>query len=74
MKSVYNLDFLGLTSPVVERKLESLMIAKIKDLLMELGHGFCFIGNQYSLSLNNKRIAGKIERKTTISKRYKKKD
>jgi len=54
LKSVYNLDFLGLTAPVVERKLESLMIAKIKNLLMELGHGFCFIGNQYPLSLNNK--------------------
>jgi len=53
LKSVYNLDFLGLTAPVLERKLESLMIAKVKDLLMELGYGFCFIGNQYPLSLNN---------------------
>ena len=54
LKTVYNLDFLGLTAPVVERKLESLMITKIKDLLMELGYGFCFVGNQYPLKLNNK--------------------
>lgn len=54
LKSVYNLDFLGLTSPVIERKLESLLIAKVKDLLMELGYGFCFIGNQYPLQLNGK--------------------
>lgn len=54
LKSIYNLDFLGLTTPVLERKLESLMIAKVKELLMELGYGFCFIGNQYPLKLNNK--------------------
>jgi len=54
LKSVYNLDFLGLTAPVVERKLESLLISKVKELLMELGYGFCFIGNQYPLQLNGK--------------------
>ena len=55
LKSVYNLDFLGLTAPVIERQLESLMISKIRDLLMELGYGFCFVGNQYPLKLNNKK-------------------
>ena len=55
LKSVYNLDFLGLTTPVIERQLESLMISKIRDLLMELGYGFCFVGNQYPLKLNNKK-------------------
>ena len=30
------------------------MIAKVKELLMELGYGFCFIGNQYPLKLNSK--------------------
>ena len=54
LKSVYNLDFLGLTAPVLERKLESVMIEKIRNLLMELGYGFCFIGNQYPLKLNTK--------------------
>ncbi len=54
LKSVYNLDFLGLKAPVLERKLENLMIEKVRDLLMELGYGFCFIGNQYPLKLNTK--------------------
>ncbi len=30
------------------------MIEKVRDLLMELGYGFCFIGNQYPLKLNTK--------------------
>jgi hypothetical protein len=30
------------------------MIEKIRDLLMELGYGFCFIGNQYPLKLSTK--------------------
>lgn len=54
LKSVYNLDFLGIKKPVIERKLEALMINKIKNLIMELGYGFCFIGNQYNLKLNQK--------------------
>ncbi|MBE9467168.1 MAG: DUF1016 family protein [Bacteroidetes bacterium] len=54
LKSVYNLDFLGLTAPVLERKLESAMIEKVRNLLMELGYGFCFIGNRYPLKLNTK--------------------
>ncbi len=54
LKSEYNLDFLGITQPVLERELENRLIANIKDLLMELGYGFCFIGNQYRLKLNDK--------------------
>lgn len=54
MKSVYNLDFLGITKPVLEREMENLLIAKIRDFIMELGYGFCFIGNQYKIVFNNK--------------------
>jgi len=54
MKSVYNLDFLGITKPVLEREMENIMIAKIRDFIMELGYGFCYIGNQYKIMLNNK--------------------
>ena len=54
MKSVYNLDFLGITKPVLEREMENMLIAKIRDFIMELGYGFCYIGNQYKLKLNNK--------------------
>lgn len=54
LKSNYNLDFLGISKPVLERELENRLVENIRDLLMELGYGFCFIGNQYRLLLNNK--------------------
>lgn len=54
LKSEYNLDFLGVTSPILERELENKLIENIRDLIMELGYGFCFIGNQYRLKLNEK--------------------
>ncbi|MFA5780119.1 MAG: PDDEXK nuclease domain-containing protein [Elusimicrobiota bacterium] len=52
LKSVYNLDFLGITKPVLERDLEKRLIEKIKHFLLELGSGFSFIGNQYRLELD----------------------
>ncbi len=54
LKSEYNLDFLGITKPVSERQLENRLIENVRRLLMELGYGFCFIGNQYRLKLNQK--------------------
>jgi predicted nuclease of restriction endonuclease-like (RecB) superfamily len=54
LKSEYNLDFLGITKPILERELENRLIENIRDLIMELGYGFCFIGNQYRLKLHEK--------------------
>lgn len=54
LKSKYNLDFLGITDPISERELEIKLIENIRDLLMELGYGFCFIGSQYRLKLDEK--------------------
>ncbi len=54
IKSVYSLDFLDINQPISEKKLENSMVEKIKRLMMELGYGFCFIGNQYRLSLGEK--------------------
>jgi predicted nuclease of restriction endonuclease-like (RecB) superfamily len=54
MKSVYNLEILGINKPIHERQMEKRMVEKIKDLLMELGYGFTFIGNQYKLKGNTK--------------------
>jgi len=51
LKSVYNLDFLGITRPVLERELEKRIVEKIKHFILELGAGFSFIGNQYRLEL-----------------------
>ncbi len=54
MKSVYNLEMLGINKPIHERQMEKHMVEKIKDVLMELGYGFTFIGNQYKLKGNTK--------------------
>ncbi len=53
IKSVYNLDFLGIARPVLERELEKRLVEKIKRFILELGYGFSFIGNQYRLTLGN---------------------
>jgi predicted nuclease of restriction endonuclease-like (RecB) superfamily len=54
IKSVYSLDFLDINKPVSERELEKAMVENVKRLMLELGYGFCFIGNQYRLSLGKK--------------------
>ena len=51
LKSHYSLEFLGLTQAVHERDLERSLIARLKDFMIELGYGFCFIGSQYRLTL-----------------------
>lgn len=54
MKDVYMLDFLGITKPVVEREMERRMVNRIRDVILELGYGFTFIGNQYKVILEEK--------------------
>lgn len=54
LKSEYNLEFLGLKEGVKERELENKMIEKIRDVIMEFGAGFAFLGNQFKLKLGDK--------------------
>jgi predicted nuclease of restriction endonuclease-like (RecB) superfamily len=54
LKDVYMLDFLGIGKPVVEREMERRMINRIRDVLLELGYGFSFIGNQFRVVLKEK--------------------
>jgi len=54
LKSKYNLEFLGVNKPIIERQLENLMVENVKKLILELGYGFCFIGNQYRVHPGNK--------------------
>jgi len=54
MKDSYMLDFLGIAKPVHERVIEKRMIECIKDVLLEFGQGFSFIGNQYKVSTKTK--------------------
>ncbi len=54
IKSVYSLDFLDINKPISERELESSMVENVKRFMLELGYGFCFIGNQYRINLGEK--------------------
>ncbi len=54
MKSIYMLDMLGLQPPILEAEMEAKIIEKIKKVMLELGYGFSFIGNQYAIRANNK--------------------
>ena len=53
-RSTYNLGFLGVTKPIAELDLESRLVEKVKLLLLELGKGFTYIGNQHELEYNGK--------------------
>jgi predicted nuclease of restriction endonuclease-like (RecB) superfamily len=54
LKSSYNLEFLGIGRAVKERELEDALINKLRDFILELGYGFCFIGRQHRLVLGQK--------------------
>lgn len=54
IKDPYIFDFISLKNRYKEKELEKAMINKIKVLLVELGKGFCFVGNQYKISMEDK--------------------
>jgi predicted nuclease of restriction endonuclease-like (RecB) superfamily len=54
LKSSYNLEFLGIRRAVTERALEDRLIERLRDFILELGYGFCFIGRQHRLALGKK--------------------
>ncbi len=54
LKSSYNLEFLGIHRAVKERDLEDRLIGQLRDFILELGYGFCFIGRQHRLGLGRK--------------------
>ena len=53
LKSHYSLEFLGIAEAVRELELEKRLVARLKDFLIELGYGFCFVGSQYRLTLGD---------------------
>ena len=53
-RSRYHLGFIDAVEPLKELDLERHLVNKISSFIMELGNGFCFIGNQHTLSFNNK--------------------
>lgn len=54
LKSSYNLEFLGIGKLSRERTLETKLIDKLRNFILELGYGFCFVGSQYKVSLGEK--------------------
>lgn len=54
IKSSYNLEFLGIEEEVKEAELERRLIERIRDFILELGYGFCFIGQQHGLLVGTK--------------------
>lgn len=53
LKQPYNLDFLGLHDQAQEREIEHASLAHISKVLIELGKGFAFVGNQVPISLQD---------------------
>lgn len=49
LKSSYSLEFLGVGRALRERELEQRLLAQLRDFILELGYGFCFIGNHLTL-------------------------
>lgn len=54
IKDLYIFDFVSLKNNYKELDLENAMLNKIKNLLVELGKGFSFVGNQYKISMEDK--------------------
>ena len=51
MKDPYIFDFIPFKEDMVERDIENALIKEITALLLELGTGFAFLGNQYHLNV-----------------------
>ena len=49
-KDPYIFDFITLNEEFKEKELEEALLNKIRDVLLELGKGFSFVGNQYKIS------------------------
>ena len=53
IKDPYVFDFIALKGQVKEKQIEDAMIEKIKNVLIELGNGFAFVGNQYKITVSD---------------------
>ena len=53
IKDPYIFDFITLKEEFKEQELESALVTRIRNVLLELGKGFSFVGNQYKISVDN---------------------
>lgn len=54
LKSSYSLGFLGVRREIKEQELENRLIERLREFILELGYGFCFVGRQHRLVLGQK--------------------
>ena len=54
LKDPYLFDFISLKGKTKELELEREMISKIKNVLIELGKGFAFVGSEYKVTVSEK--------------------
>ncbi len=53
MKEPYVFDLIELTENYKEKELENKMLERLKNVLLELGNDFSFVGNQYKITVDN---------------------
>lgn len=51
MKNPYIFDFIPFREDMVERDIENALVKEVTKLLLELGTGFAFLGNQYHINV-----------------------
>ena len=51
MKDPYVFDFIPFKEDMVERDIENALVKEVTSLLLELGTGFAFLGNQYHINV-----------------------
>ena len=49
----YQFGFLSLTRPFAERDIERQLVANVRELLLEMGKGFAFVGSQVHLRVHD---------------------
>jgi predicted nuclease of restriction endonuclease-like (RecB) superfamily len=54
LKDPYNFDFLTITEGAHEREIERGLLIHLRDLLLELGRGFAFVGSQVPLTVDER--------------------
>lgn len=53
IKDQYIFELEGIKEEVIEKDIENAMMERIKNVLIELGKGFSFVGNQYKIFTEN---------------------
>lgn len=53
IKDPFVFELEGIKEEAIEKDIENAMMERIKNVLLELGKGFSFVGNQYKISTDN---------------------